>query len=243
MRPRTSALAVFGFLNGLPAVGCVTTAWFLYYLAGLGEVAHVDASHHGQLLLAARIVAVCTVGPAILSGAFWLAARGVIRESQGAVIGRGLYRTGILISALSVLFAVGGKYGLTQRLVQRSPAGTGQHPAARLQPWLGVAVRELTPEQMEAFDLTQGVMIWSVEAGSPAEGVLKPGTVIIAINDQPIETVGQLEPAIHSWPPGSHVLVKVKESRNSSAFNRVTMGGRPLVESWPKVVAPPKQEE
>ncbi|MBI2932238.1 MAG: hypothetical protein HYY16_11350 [Planctomycetes bacterium] len=116
MTQRTSGLASMGFLSGLLAALSVTVAWFLVYLAGLGGAAGISQSDQKGILLASRILAGVTVIPAVMALAFWLGARGGVRESGGAVLGRGLYRTGVILSALSVFFAFGGKYSVHGRL-------------------------------------------------------------------------------------------------------------------------------
>jgi serine protease Do len=58
---------------------------------------------------------------------------------------------------------------------------------------LGVGVQELTPELAEYFGAKQGVLVNSVEAGSPAaEAGLKPGDVIAEVNGSPVENSGDL---------------------------------------------------
>jgi serine protease Do/2-alkenal reductase len=50
--------------------------------------------------------------------------------------------------------------------------------------WLGVSTQDVTPEIQKLLALpgTQGALIGGVAKGSPADGVLKPGDVLVALN-------------------------------------------------------------
>jgi S1-C subfamily serine protease len=57
-------------------------------------------------------------------------------------------------------------------------------------PWLGAKLQALTPELSKEFNLARpaGAVVTSVTADSPAaKGGLKPGDVIVAVGDQPVD--------------------------------------------------------
>jgi uncharacterized protein DUF4476/PDZ domain-containing protein len=113
---RTSVLAMFCFLSGLLSACAVSVAWFLAYLAGLGEMADLRGDDAAMLLLAARIVTGAAVAPAAVAVAFWLGARGAVREANGALLGRGLYRAGVLLAVGSVVCAFGGRWSVSGKI-------------------------------------------------------------------------------------------------------------------------------
>lgn len=112
-RQRTSWLAGFAFLFGLAAVMVTMAGGILYLLAHWGDLLQLGTEERRILLMAGKIVLVTTVGPAILALAFALGARSVIREAQGELRGKGLYRTGLLMTFLAILIVFGGRRSLS----------------------------------------------------------------------------------------------------------------------------------
>jgi len=106
---RTSFLAFLCFSSGMLALLTAFAAAVCVWLAGnptslqlyLGK----NNENETDLLLAARIVAVCSIVPALATLGFWLAARGAIRDAGGRLLGGSLYRTGLLMALLAALFA------------------------------------------------------------------------------------------------------------------------------------------
>lgn len=78
---------------------------------------------------------------------------------------------------------------------------------------LGMAVRELTPSLAHRFRLreTTGVVVIEVERGGPAgEAGIRPGDVILEINDQRIETQTDYRKAISSLKSGTPARLLIK---------------------------------
>jgi S1-C subfamily serine protease len=94
--------------------------------------------------------------------------------------------------------------------------------------WLGIAGQPLTAEINKEMNLTDnqtGVLVEQVQAGSPADkaglqGSFKPvlingqrvlvgGDVIIAINDQPVNSFDDLTTFIQTAQPGQQVTITV----------------------------------
>jgi Do/DeqQ family serine protease len=77
---------------------------------------------------------------------------------------------------------------------------------------LGVQVQTLTPEIAHMLDTsaTQGAVVTDVNADSPAEAAgLKPGDVIVAVNDKPVQNEADLYGAEGSAPIGTVLELKV----------------------------------
>ena len=71
--------------------------------------------------------------------------------------------------------------------------------------WIGIEMREITPELAESFGLpsAQGVLIYSVMDGSPADkSGIQPGDVLVAIDGQEVQLPREMLNLVASLPPG-----------------------------------------
>ena len=82
--------------------------------------------------------------------------------------------------------------------------------------WIGVEPQELNAELVEAFKLKPeatragGVIITGVlQNGPAAQGGIRPGDVITAVNGQPVRNVSQLLTAVAGLKPGTPAPLKV----------------------------------
>ena len=95
--------------------------------------------------------------------------------------------------------------------------------------WIGAAVQELTPELAESFKLgdIKGVLITEIIRNSPAEKAgVRRGDILIAIDDQAIESWGTMLETVASLPPGK--IVQIKLMRDGAAMSlQLTIGKRP----------------
>jgi serine protease DegQ len=95
--------------------------------------------------------------------------------------------------------------------------------------WIGVEPRDLTPEVAESFSLPirQGVLITGVLAGGPAaKAGLRPGDVVLRIDDTPVLNTAQLLAAVSALPPGGPSTIGLQ--RGDKALNvTVTVALRP----------------
>ncbi len=96
--------------------------------------------------------------------------------------------------------------------------------------WIGVEPREISPEVIQAFQLSEnakGVLISGVLKNGPAEkGGIKPGDLLKQVNDQPIIDIKSLLNAVASLQPGSNANLSV--DRKGQSFNfAVVVGTRP----------------
>ncbi|GAB4535896.1 MAG: hypothetical protein Kow0063_20770 [Anaerolineae bacterium] len=124
---------------------------------------------------------------------------------------------------------------------EQAQSGGGQTGGA----WLGIAGQTVTPEIARAMDLAggqQGVLVEQVEAGSPADqaglrGSYKPaivngqrvlvgGDVIIALDDQPVDKMEELQALIRQAEPGQEVTLSILRDGQQIEIS-VTLGERP----------------
>ncbi len=84
--------------------------------------------------------------------------------------------------------------------------------------WIGVELRELTPEFIENFKLpvTKGVLISGVLQNGPAGAAgLRPGDVVLSVSGKPITGVAQLTNMVAALPPSSEAPMQVQRGREA----------------------------
>ena len=96
-------------------------------------------------------------------------------------------------------------------------AGSDQ---ASAQGKLGVAVRPLTPEERKSADVSNGVVVEDV-AGAAARAGVRPGDVIVAVNNTPVKSPEQLRELIGK--AGKTVALLVQRD-DAQIFIPVTIG-------------------
>ncbi|MGD2127454.1 MAG: DegQ family serine endoprotease [Desulfobacteraceae bacterium] len=87
-------------------------------------------------------------------------------------------------------------------------------------PRLGMTVEEITPELARNFDIseTTGLVIVQVEDGSAAaESGLRPGDVILEVDQVSVKGIGEFNRKIESYKPGDTILFLVKR-RDATLF-------------------------
>jgi serine protease Do len=86
---------------------------------------------------------------------------------------------------------------------------------------LGVIVGAVTREMAEALGLDRpvGALVNDVtEDGSADRAGIKPGDVILAFNDVPVETWNDLPPLVGANPPGTEATVRVSSNGKEKTF-------------------------
>jgi serine protease Do/serine protease DegQ len=82
---------------------------------------------------------------------------------------------------------------------------------------LGITIQELTPELANAFNISagKGVVISQVADGSPAQKAgIKPGDIVISVDDKPVTSVAELRNVIGLQRVGEKVtLIVIREGK------------------------------
>ena len=95
--------------------------------------------------------------------------------------------------------------------------------------WIGIEMREITPELAESFGLpsAQGVLISSVLDGSPADkSGVQPGDVLVAINGQEIQLPRVMLDLVASLPPGQVATFRLLR-QDKKIDLKIPVGRRP----------------
>ncbi len=95
--------------------------------------------------------------------------------------------------------------------------------------WIGIEAQDITPELAESFRLpkTNGSLIASIVSGSPAERAgLKPGDILLSINDQAVEDSSSMLTLISGLIPNRTANLKIIRNQKEITVS-VLIGKRP----------------
>ena len=95
--------------------------------------------------------------------------------------------------------------------------------------WIGVGVRDVTPEIAESFKIpgTRGTLITEVFRGTPADrGGVKAGDILVAVEGKPVTDSAAMLNLIAALKPGSETTLRVMRETKAVEL-RVTVGKRP----------------
>lgn len=107
-------------------------------------------------------------------------------------------------------------------------------------PFLGIEFEMVTPElaKTEKLDVTEGALIRSVVADSPADQAgLRPGDVILKVDDQPVAAASTLRGLIQTHEPGDTVTLSVWRAGQTADYT-VTLGSSAEIPNWPIQATP-----
>jgi serine protease DegQ len=96
--------------------------------------------------------------------------------------------------------------------------------------WVGIEVQDLTPELAESFNLksAEGALIAGVLKGGPADvGGIRPGDILLAVNDNAVTDSASLLNLIAALKPGKDAQLTVARKQQSLKLN-IRVGRRPM---------------
>jgi serine protease Do len=95
--------------------------------------------------------------------------------------------------------------------------------------WLGVYIQPVSEDMAKSLKMrdSKGAIVSEVTPGSPAEKAgMKPGDVVLAADDRPVQDNGDLSRYISTRPPGTNVKLKVFRDGAEKTIS-VTLGTVP----------------
>jgi hypothetical protein len=159
---------------------------------------------------------------------------------DGEVIPVGTWRVNIVKEGgivEAIPYEVQGKpsVGLDAHVVSRERPKVTKKPekeegrGAKGKGWLGVAIRNLTPEERKTLNLsqTEGILVENVVPDSPGDkGGLRPGDIFLEVEDKGVPGVEDVVKTVSDGPPGK--LLKIKFIRDDERrFARIKLEEKP----------------
>jgi len=95
--------------------------------------------------------------------------------------------------------------------------------------WIGVETQDITPELARSFSLPRqtGAMIAGVVRNGPAyKGGVRPGDILLSVDDQPVSDTNGMLNQIAQLVPGEKAKMKVLRKRTETTLD-ITVGKRP----------------
>ncbi len=183
----------------------------------LGIVSGLGRSHLGIATFENFIQTDAAINPGNSGGA--------LVDAQGNLVGINtaiLSQTGTA-AGISYAIPVSIARQVMEQIIQKGSVTRG---------WVGVGVQDITKELAESFKLstTNGVLISQVERGGPAgQAGVKPGDVLVAVNNTPVnDSVGMLN-LIAALAPGARARLKLLREQDATEVT-VTVGRRPKLQ-------------
>jgi S1-C subfamily serine protease len=147
---------------------------------------------------------------------------GGLFDTSGQVVGINVAFIPPTEAAVSLGFAI-PSVTVTDVIEQLLEEGTVEHS------YMGIEPRAVTPQIASQLGLsvTEGVFVFSVSPGSPAEDAgVEPGDVIVEFDGKDITSVEDLFAALRGTSPGDSVPVRVVRGEQEQTLN-VTLENRP----------------
>ncbi len=104
-------------------------------------------------------------------------------------------------------------------------------------PFIGIAIARVPEARASALGIEGGALVVRVLEGSPAQGNLKSGDVITAINGGPVNAPGDVVSTVQRSQPGDVLTFTVLRDGDELEVD-VTVGQRPTIEVRPAPVPP-----
>jgi serine protease Do len=94
--------------------------------------------------------------------------------------------------------------------------------------WLGIYIKDITPDLTEYFGVKpgEGILVNDVVQGSPAEGILKRGDVILSVDEKPVHNTDELQLSIMFRKVGEQVKLEIMREGQRMTVE-VKLGERP----------------
>ena len=145
---------------------------------------------------------------------------GALVNSKGEVIGINTLvftgKPGNFAQGLSFAIPINHVMKIAREIMQSREKTTTK-------PWLGVHVRNVTPDMK--LGIKTGVIIVRFPPDSPArEAGLKPGDIVIGVNQVPISKIVDMQKVINRLRPGDVVLITLLRGRKKLNV-RITLEG------------------
>jgi serine protease Do len=89
---------------------------------------------------------------------------------------------------------------------------------------IGLILGELSAEQKKQLEVSNGLLVEDMVPGIAAHAGLRPGDVILSINNQDVSTVDQFNQLLNKIPKGSNIALLVRRG-DSTTFITMKVNG------------------
>ena len=89
---------------------------------------------------------------------------------------------------------------------------------------IGLALSELTPEQKKQLETDNGLLVEDMIPGIASRAGIRPGDVILSINNQDVKTVEQFNQLLNKIPKGRNIALLVRRG-DTTTFITMKMNG------------------
>jgi len=146
---------------------------------------------------------------------------GPLVDAAGEVIG---INTAIAVNTEGINFAIP-----IDRVKQVLPQLIEKGKVTRA--WLGIYIKDITPDLAGYFGVKagEGVLVNDVVKGSPAEGILKRGDVILSVDGKLVHNTDELQQAVMFRKVGETITLGIMRQRQQMTV-KVKLGERPSEE-------------
>jgi len=149
---------------------------------------------------------------------------GALVDSAGRLVGinTAIYSTSSNGGSLGIGFAI--PVSMARRVLEQIVAN-----GAVVRGWVGVEMREITPEIAASFDLPadKGVLIYSVLNGSPAaQAGVRPGDVLLSVDGQDVRASRDMLDRVAALAPGQQASFRLLRGGKEIEL-KITVGRRP----------------
>ena len=90
---------------------------------------------------------------------------------------------------------------------------------------IGLALRELTSNEKKQLELNNGLLVEAMRSGSASRVGMRPGDIILGINNQDVNTVEQFNQFLNKSKEGRNIALLVKRGNTTSFITMKLKGG------------------
>lgn len=149
-----------------------------------------------------------------------------VDETEGSLFMTTVGVTDNLTLAQSVTAWLSGRYGVAPREQVYPPDRSKDEVKAVDQAQFAQSERSAELAALHYLDLPVTLRVGQVGEGAPAEGLLREGDRIVAVDGQPVTTAGQVQRAVGDVQPGEPLAVTVVRDDAEESVD-VVVGSRP----------------
>ena len=109
-----------------------------------------------------------------------------------------------------------------EKIASRESKRGGTHDTSNR---IGIALRELTNDEKKQFEVNNGLLVEDMRPGIASSAGMRPGDMILGINNQDVNTVEQFNQLLNKSKEGRNIALLVKRGNTTSFITMKLNGG------------------